>query len=317
MRKIHLILVLLFAFALLMSASGVASAIALDTEYVGNTMVDLSWTEYKSTDFSKYELYRDGSLIETIRDRTVTFYRDTGLTKGHTYNYEIRSYYTTFDEYWSDTTSATTGEVQGTITRDTTWTAASSPYTLTEGVDVRNGATLTITSGRVTNASSYDYDSNINVEEKGALYADSVSFSGVSLSIRDDSHADIKKSSFENDCGIFLLSSNNNVIHLNNFINNSGNSYSSYSTNIWNSTSKITYTYNSSNYTNYLGNYYDDYADIDVNNDGIWDNPRPMDARKDYHPLVESFENYVPVPPVSSIHDLNATAGTTWINWTW
>jgi parallel beta-helix repeat protein len=89
-------------------------------------------------------------------------------------------------------------------------------------VDVRNGATLTITSGRVTNASSYDYDSNINVEEKGALYADSVSFSGVSLSIRDDSHADIKKCSFENEGGISLSSSNNNVITGNTVSNNEG-----------------------------------------------------------------------------------------------
>ncbi|KAF5434234.1 copper-binding protein (NosD), partial [Candidatus Methanophagaceae archaeon] len=120
-----------------------------------------------------------------------------------------------------------------------------------------------------------------------------------------------------NNLGIWLSSSNNNVIHLNNFINNSGNIYSSYSTNIWNSTSKITYTYDDNTYTNYLGNYYDDYADIDVNNDGIWDNSRPIDSDKDYHPLVESFENYVSIPPVSSIHDLNATAGTTWINWTW
>jgi hypothetical protein len=45
-------------------------------------------------------------------------------------------------------------------------------------------------------------------------------------------------------------------------------------------------------YTNYLGNYWDDYTDIDADSDGILDNPRPIDSDKDYHPLVEPFENY-------------------------
>jgi hypothetical protein len=149
MNKIHLILVLLFAFALLMSTSGVASAIYVSPKYVGNTMVDLSWTQYESTDFSKYELCRDGVPITTITDRTVTFYRDTELTKGNTYNYEIRVYSATGVLKATRTTSATTGEVRGTITIDTTWTAASSPYTLTGSVNVRNEATLTIGSGVV------------------------------------------------------------------------------------------------------------------------------------------------------------------------
>jgi len=110
-------------------------------------MVDLSWTQYENTDFSKYELCRDAGLIATITDRTVTFYRDTELTRGNTYDYEIRVYNATGVLKETRTTKATTGEVHGTITLDTTWTAARSPYTLTWYVDVRNGATLTIASG--------------------------------------------------------------------------------------------------------------------------------------------------------------------------
>jgi hypothetical protein len=45
MKKIHIILVVLLAFVALACTNGVASEIALDTKYVGNTMVDLSWDE--------------------------------------------------------------------------------------------------------------------------------------------------------------------------------------------------------------------------------------------------------------------------------
>jgi parallel beta-helix repeat protein len=94
--------------------------------------------------------------------------------------------------------------------------------------------------------------------------------------------------------GFSIFSSFNNVISLNNFIDNSNNvlSYGS-SANIWNSTSPITYTYNGNTYTNYLGNYWDDYTDFDADNNGIWDNPYSIDGDKDNHPLVEPFENYI------------------------
>ncbi len=98
--------------------------------------------------------------------------------------------------------------------------------------------------------------------------------------------------------GISFLNSNNNNIYLNNFINNRYNVYSPNSTNIWNSTSKIPYTYNGNTYTNYLGNYRDDYTDIDADNDGIWDNPRSIESDKDYHPLVDPFQSYItPLSP--------------------
>jgi hypothetical protein len=71
------------------------------------------------------------------------------------------------------------------------------------------------------------------------------------------------------------------------------NVLSNNSTNIWNSTQPITHTYNGSTYTNYLGNYWDDYTDIDSDNDGIWDHPRAISSDKDYHPLVKPFENYL------------------------
>jgi parallel beta-helix repeat protein len=93
--------------------------------------------------------------------------------------------------------------------------------------------------------------------------------------------------------GIYF-SGSDNLIYLNNFINNTDNVHSSTyyeSTNIWNSTEEITY-YNGK-YTNYLGNYWDDYTRSDKNNDGIGDTPYNINGDKDYYPLMERYENYV------------------------
>jgi parallel beta-helix repeat protein len=95
--------------------------------------------------------------------------------------------------------------------------------------------------------------------------------------------------------GIYCNNSDNNIIYLNNFINNNDNVYSSGSTNIWNSTEKITYPYNGNTYTNYLGNYWDDYKEKypDAEEiDGIWDTPYSIDSDKDNYPLMEPWDNY-------------------------
>ena len=93
--------------------------------------------------------------------------------------------------------------------------------------------------------------------------------------------------------GIFLYkSSNNNTIYLNNFINNTNQVHSCGSTNIWNSTEKITYTYNGKQYTNYLGNYWSDYTGSDEDGDGIGDTPYSIDSDKDNYPLMQPWENY-------------------------
>ncbi|MCK4732570.1 MAG: hypothetical protein KAT65_08935, partial [Methanophagales archaeon] len=90
MKKTNLLLVLLILSAVFVCATGVASAM-LYPEYVGNTVVDLVWYSW-SEDFSKYALYRDGTPIHTEFNRSTTFYRDEGPSKGVTYNYKIEVY---------------------------------------------------------------------------------------------------------------------------------------------------------------------------------------------------------------------------------
>jgi len=104
--------------------------------------------------------------------------------------------------------------------------------------------------------------------------------------------------------GIFLYYSNNNIIYMNNFIKNTYNTDSYGSKNIWNSTEKITYTYRGSEFTNYMGNYWDDYTGSDANGDGIGETPYSIDSDKDNYPLIEGFENYfVPIPTPAQTFD--------------
>ena len=109
---------------------------------------------------------------------------------------------------------------------------------------------------------------------------------------------------YNNYYGISSCYSTKNKIYFNNFINiNNGDNIFSYeSTNIWNSTEKITYTYKGNTCTNYLGNYWDDYKGkypdaAEIDSTGIWDIPYSIDSDKDNYPLKEGFENYLTTKP--------------------
>ena len=98
---------------------------------------------------------------------------------------------------------------------------------------------------------------------------------------------------YSNTIGINLTKSSTNKFCLNNFLNNTNNVHSYNSANFWKSTSKITYIYNGNLYSNYLGNYWDDYTGSDADEDGIGDMPYNIDSDKDYYPLMAPFENYI------------------------
>jgi parallel beta-helix repeat protein len=108
--------------------------------------------------------------------------------------------------------------------------------------------------------------------------------------------------------GICLDYSSNNNVYLNNFIDNANSVYSYYSRNIWNSTDKITYIYNGSQCTNYLGNYWDDYKEKypgaeEIDACGIRDTPYSINSDKDNYPLMERSENYfAPTKAIFRVH---------------
>ncbi len=127
-----------------------------------------------------------------------------------------------------------------------------------------------------------------------------------------------------NIANINLAHSNNNTIYFNNLVNNTKNVYSVDSTNKWNSPEKIAYTYSNKDYTNYLGNYWDNYTGTDTDNDGIGDTPYIIEGdEKDNFPLMEPFENYLKpsadTTAPAAINDLsisNPTENSITLTWT-
>ena len=134
---------------------------------------------------------------------------------------------------------------------------------------------------------------------------------GIQLGDSNNNNIANNNCSSNNRYGIFLDDSNSNKIYLNNFINNTDNVYSRDSTNIWNSTEKITYSYNGSEFENYLGNYWDDYKEKhpdaeEIAETGIWDTPYSIDSDADNYPLVGPWEKYF--APTENIFETSTPA---------
>jgi len=112
------------------------------------------------------------------------------------------------------------------------------------------------------------------------------------LNISSSNNNIVRNTVSKNGVGIRLYHSSGNRIYLNNFINNTDNGYSKDSSNTCNSPWEITYTYNGSTYTSYLGNYWSDYGaylppvGFDDPDDEWIDEPLAYDENRDTYAKV-------------------------------
>jgi len=152
------IMLLLLGTLLVLSQESEAN-FRLYSSYKGNTEVQLCWTKEDSENFHRYEVYRDDVNVDTYNDANVTKHQDLGLTKDTSYDYRVEVYvwnHNHTETYKKDDDKKDdilTGEVEGTVIIDTSWTAGDGPYKLSRAVEVEPGVKLVIGTGTVVNAS--------------------------------------------------------------------------------------------------------------------------------------------------------------------
>lgn len=113
-----------------------------------------------------------------------------------------------------------------------------------------------------------------------------------------------------NDYGVLLEASNDNSIYLNNFIDNYQTHIYIYRASTWGPSNLMNYTYDGEEYTNKLGNYYDEYKGNDEDGDGIGEKTH-IHSRfsDDKYPLVDKAGHYSNLSPIEEVVEVDEVIG--------
>lgn len=199
-----------------------------------------------------------------------------------------------------------------------------------DGIDVEpNPASLNPSDhANISNNVIYNTYDGIQLEDSGyaVIFDNTIHNTTVGIEFYANTNAVYNNTIYNNtirdsDTGI-QADFSTNVFYLNRFINNTYNAIDCGDNN-WNSTEIRQYSYQGDVYSNYTGNYWDDYSGIDSNNDGIGDMPYQVSTLwcgegessnlpLDYYPML--FETEQP-PVISNIRESDLTNTSITISW--
>jgi hypothetical protein len=113
--------------------------------FIDKTSVDLHW-DHPDPSYDTYVISRDGEMIFST-GTTVSFYRDTGLTQGETYVYELYAYKEDELKLSSGPEAVITGKIGGTLFQNKIWEAGT--YALADHIGIQPGVSFEIQPGAV------------------------------------------------------------------------------------------------------------------------------------------------------------------------
>ena len=122
----------------------------IDTESVSTTSVKISWNKLNTGD--GYELYRNGSLIATIKENTNVSYEDKGLAAGNTYQYSVRMY----KEAPKDSDANQRVKLYGTLSDPVSVTVSTGQVVINEDNCEVDGNRIKIAWKKLANVSGYE-----------------------------------------------------------------------------------------------------------------------------------------------------------------
>ncbi len=153
------------------------------------------------------------------------------------------------------------------------------------------------------------YLSNNNIFSKNRIYNNNIF--GITIYYSDNNIMNFNLISGNKNGVTFQSTNKGHIFYLNEFLNNTNQVIGESSYRSWNSPEKISYIYNNKNFTNYLGNYWDDYTGYDNNSDGIGDSPYVVGADNDQYPLIKRLANYKIIPSSTKVDMIETYSNTT------